>query len=221
MKLFNKKNLAVLAIGGLLAAGIAAPLAAQAAESPNAPRFEHRIGDGGKMMQEFAAQFNISESDLQAYREKGISPRDLGHAAMLSKISGKPINDILNAKTLNTSWKELSQSLGVTPEQMKAARADMIAGRLETKLNISKQTTLDLLNQDYQIRDIAVAGKLSATSGKPIQAVLDLKKINNSWKDVASTLGISDEAFKQDMQTLRQAMPMGGHGHGPQMMNAR
>ncbi|WP_346353251.1 hypothetical protein [Azotosporobacter soli] len=217
MNLFNKKNLTALAIGGLLLSGIAAPLAVQAAENPRPLTVEQRMGERSKMTQEFGAQFGISESEMQSYREKGVSMRDLGHAAMLAKISGKPLADVMAAKTLNTSWKDLSQSLGVTPQQMKAARQDMIASRMESKLNINKQTSLDLMNQGYRTKDIAVAGLLAADTNKSITDVLSQKKINNSWHDVANTLGVSDETFQQNMQTLRHAVPpMGGH-KGPRM----
>ncbi len=217
MNLFNKKNLTALAIGGLLLSGIAAPLAVQASENHRPVNAGQRMGERSKMTQEFAAQFGISESELQAYREKGVEMRDLGHAAMLAKISGKPLADVMAAKTLNTSWKELSQTLGVTPQQMKAAFEDMIASRMESKLSINKQTSLELMKQGYHAKDISVAGLLAADTGKSINDVLSQKKINNSWHDVATTLGVNEDTFQQNMQTLRHAVPpMDGH-RGPHM----
>ncbi len=215
MKLFNTKNLATLAVGGLLLGSLAAPLAAEAAQEAQAPRFEHRGGspDG---MRAFAAKLGLSESDLETCRAKGISPRDLGQAAQLAKLSGKSLHEIMLAKNLDTSWQELAASLGVTDEQLKAARSEMMAEHLEKRLKIAKTTALDLLQKGYNPRDIGAANLIASKSGKSLDEVLGQKKINNRWSEVAQNFGVDfKELHKSEMNRHPGEGPREAHNQPP------
>lgn len=109
-------------------------------------------------------------------------------------------------KTDDKHWPEVGKALGVTREQISAQMNEMTATRMAERGNVDKDTALKLLNNGYQPRDIGMAGKLAKISGKDIQAVLDMKKINNHWGDVAEQLGV-------DREQLRPERPM---GDGPQ-----
>ena len=215
MKLFEKRNIAVLAVGGLLLGALAAPITAQAAQGPQSPRFEHR-GGASDGMRDFATKLGLSENDLETCRAKGVSPRDLGQAAMLAKLSGKSLHEIMLAKNLDTSWKDLATSLGVTDEQIKAARRDMMADRLEKKLSIAKATALDLLQKGYNPRDIGAAHLIATKSGKNLDEVLGQKKINNTWSDVAQSFGVNfDELRRSDSDKHRGAGGNEGRNYSP------
>ena len=85
-----------------------------------------------------------------------------------------------------------------------------MASRIEQKGNVDKDTALKLLRNGYRAQDIECAGLLAKKSGEDIQSVLDKKKINNRWSDVAEQLGV-------DWKSLRpQAGGPDKMGHGPQ-----
>ncbi len=150
--------------------------------------------------------FGVNEKEVKAALDERKDFRDIGQAAMLSKISGKSFKDVMAMKTDDKHWPEVGKALGVTREQISAQMNEMTATRMAERGNVDKDTALKLLNNGYQPRDIGMAGKLAKISGKDIQAVLDMKKINNHWGDVAEQLGV-------DREQLRPERPM---GDGPQ-----
>ncbi len=219
MNWLNKKSIIGLALGVFVLAGLFSPLATQAAD-PNAYNQpvpgHHQKLDPEKIAQEMADTFGVNKDDVLKYQQQGIRMHDLFRASFLAKASGKSLKEVMETKTASNTWKDVAQSLGVTKEKMKAARQDIASTRLEKKLSIPKQTSLDLMQQGYQPRDIAVASKLADNTGKPISDILSMRKINNTWHDVAQSLGVDDNTFKQDMKDIRAAFPHRPFRGGPE-----
>ena len=152
--------------------------------------------------------FGVSEAEVKEAVNNKRDFQDIGQAAMLSKISGKSFKDVLAMKTEKNNWPEIGKSLGVTREQVQTQMLTMQALHIEKKANVDKQRVLALLKNGYQARDIECAGLLAKAAGKDVQAVLDMKKINNRWTDVAAELGV-DKSVLRPEKGARQ-------GHGPQ-----
>ena len=150
--------------------------------------------------------FGVSEAEVKAAFKEKRDFRDIGQAAMLAKVSGKSFSDVLAMKTKDKRWPEISKELGVKPEQIRAQMNELSAERIAQRGNIDKEQALSLLNKGYRAMDVSVAAKLAKLSNKDIQTVLDMKKINNRWTDVAEQLGV-------DKSKLR---PEGAHHGGPQ-----
>lgn len=213
MRLVSKKSVIALALGALLLVGAAAPLFAQAAQGDQAqPAKAHHQIDPAKVATRVADTYGIDQTTVLARLNNGAKPKDVNAAAFLAKASGKSFDEIMDLKKSDNTWKDVTKSLGVTREQMKATRQSMAADRLSAKLDLDRATVADLLGQGYKARDIGMAGLLAQNTDKPIASVLDQKKINNTWRDVAENLGVSNDTLKQDMQKMHQAF--GGHrGH--------
>lgn len=213
-----KRSIVLLTAGAVILAGAVSPFAVQAAAdneyAGRPPAMYQRHFDPDKFAQRIADTYGVSKDEVIKYNNQGIRFGDVSRASFLAKASGKSLKEVMEAKTYDNSWREVAQSLGVTKEQMKVTRNDIAATRLESKLQISKQTSLGLLNQGYHSRDIAAANALSGNTGTPISDVLGMKKINNSWHDVATALGVDDSTFMQDMKNIRTAFPHAGF-HGP------
>ena len=128
----------------------------------------------------------------------------------LKKISGKSFKDVLAMKTQDKHWPEISKELGIKPEQMRAQMNELSAERIAQRGNIDKDQALSLLNKGYRPMDVSVAAKLAKLSNKDIQTILDMKKINNRWGDVAEQLGVDRSALRPNMG--KGQFP----GHGPQ-----
>jgi hypothetical protein len=86
---------------------------------------------------------------------------------------------------------------------------EMTADRMAKRGDIDKAKALALLNNGYRAQDISMAAKIAKLSGKDLQAVLDMKKINNRWSDIAKKLGV-------DASKLRPDFKKGGQHGGPQ-----
>ena len=218
MNWFDKKSIMGLTLGAFVLAGALSPLAIQAAsqsayKQPAAEQ-QHKI-DPAKVAQDMADTFGVNKDDVLKY-EKGTPMHDLYKAAFLAKASGKSLKQVMETKKPDNTWKDVAQTLAVTQEKMKATRQDIASTRMENKLGIAKQTSIDLMEQGYHPRDIAVADKLSKNTGKPISDILSMRKINNTWHDVAQSLGVDDNTFKQDMTDIRAAFPHRHFRGGPE-----
>ena len=154
--------------------------------------------------------FGVSEKEVKAAIDDKKDFHDIGQAAMLAKISGKSFKEVLAMKTADKHWPEIGQELGVTCEQVQAQMNEMTAVRMAEKGDVDKDTALKLMNDGYRAHDIGMAAKIAKLSGKDIQSVLDMKKINNRWGDVAQQLGVDRDKLRP------QHGEKGFRGHGPQ-----
>lgn len=154
-----------------------------------------------------AASFGVDEKQVKSALDDNKDFRDIGQAAMLAKISGKSFEDVLALKTDDKDWRTIGRSLGVTREKVASVRCEMTAKDLSQDGNVDETTAMNLLQGD-----ISWAAALAKAADKDIQSVLDLKKINNRWSDVAEQLGVDRRA----LQKFRGPGPrsMGWH-HGP------
>lgn len=212
MRLVGKKTVAAFVLGAFLITGAAVPFIAQAAQpDKDRPALEQRKIDPDKAAQRLSETYGLSKDTILARMNDGAGIRDINRAAFLAKASGKTFDEVLALKKSDNTWKDVASTLGVTKEQTKATFNALAADRLNANLGFDRNTVLGLMNEGYKVRDIAVAGLLAENTDKTPASVLELKKINNTWRDVAHTLGVSDETFKQDMQKLRQALGRDGH----------
>jgi len=222
----NKKKTLVLALAGAFAiTGIGTTYLNQTAfaatadttQQDQAPmRGDHKgtpkvMTD--EMAQQFATTFNVDKQVLLDYQKKGYTIRDFHQAALIASAGNKPFADVMNAKTATNSWKDVMDSFSITNEQLQQAAQGFMSKQMSTMLQIDESTVNGLLKDGYQPNDIVMASVLSKQSSKTISTVLNMKKINNTWKDVATSLGIDEATFNQCMTDLKSKMPKGPGMH--------
>jgi hypothetical protein len=211
MSILSKKGIIGLATGVVLFAGTMSPFVAQASsvhegEDGGRPPMmdQHRISPD-KVAQNLSDTFGIAKDDILDYVNEGVGERDLSTGCFLAKASDKSLKAVMNIKMKKASWHDVGQSLGITKEQMESTGNEIAANRLESKLKIAKKTGLGLLQDGYQPNDIALANELAANSKKSINDVLAMKKMNNTWEDVADSLNIDESTFRNDIKIIRDA----------------
>ena len=233
MNAMKKKMLSGIIAGAVLLGGGLGTMSAQAAvsaqnrdarphfakqgERMQHPRVEMNADEAAKHV---AETFGVSEKEVKQAIEDKQDFRDIGQAAMLAKITGKSFKDVMTLHKDQGDWREIGKSLGVTPEQVGETMLEMRAMHIGQKGLIAQDKALALLKNGYQDRDIMMAAVLAKESGKDIQAVLDMKKINNRWGDVADQLGVDKsklrpEGARHGMGDKFQPGPMGGPQGGP------
>lgn len=164
-----------------------------------------------EVAQHIAESFGVDAKQVKSALDEQKDFRDIGRAAMLAKISGKSFADVMALKTDDKDWRDIESSLGVTREKVRQLRIEM------TAKDLSREGALKLLKDGYEPWDISCASILAEATGKDIQSVLALKKINNRWGDVADQLGVD----RKELQKFHGPGPhgMGRHdGLGPDMM---
>lgn len=207
----NKRFIASVVAGIVLLGGTVSPIVAAATTSP--AKQEHRQLYIEKIAQNMSDTFGVSKWEVMKFHKDGYAFNELYEASLIAKASGKSLREVVSVKKADNNWRDVAQKLGVTQQKLKATRIDISSTKLNTKLNIPKYVAAELLNNGYHARDIAVANELAKNTDKPIKDVLAMKKINNTWFDVANSLGISQETFKKDMATLKAAFPYSHNLH--------
>jgi hypothetical protein len=217
MKIVNRKTIAAMVAGTFIIAGAATPFIVQAAEAQETPSAYHQKETKKQLDPQVASKrisdtFGIEQSVVLKYNNNGMSFKDIGKAAFLAKAGNKSIDSVISKKTADNNWKDVAESLGITKEQIKTAHQDLASDQLNKRTGIDKKAALNLLQDGYHPHDIGMASQLATASKKPIKNVLALKKINNTWSDVAAQLGIDAETFKKDFKNAEH----GSHHKGPQ-----
>lgn len=222
MNMLSKNKLMAMVAGTFIIASVASPFIVQASEVQQPPTRQHQKSEKLRQItpeqsaQRLSATFGIEQATILQYNANGMSFKDIGRAAFLANASGKSLADVITHKTANNNWKDVSKDLGITKEQMHAAGQNMVANHLNQKTGLAKKITLDLLQQGYHPQDIGMAAELTKNTNKPITEILSLKKINNRWSDVASSLGVDKETFKNDRKELGYGFGHSGHGQRPE-----
>ena len=193
MKSLAKKIVAGLLSGSLFFVGAGEVFAADG-RPPHLPQdnkqqSEVQLKDWAKSISEWSG---VSEKDILDSVKSGKMYNDVEFAALLSKISKKSFKDVLAMKT---DWSDVMKKLGITKEKYESAVEELEIEGLSKESGIDAATVKSLLERHYHPRDIAVAGKLAKASGKNIQEVLDMKKINQRWIDVADELKIDKKSL--------------------------
>lgn len=213
MKNFYKKIFVGLAAGAIIVTGSTMLLdTANAASSSNRPRpvvtqEQPPRCDINTMAQELADNCNVSKDEILSYCNNGGYFHEACNAAYIAKLSGKSFTDVVNAKTNSNSWQQVAEKFGVTQEELLNERRSMMAERIAANSKINAASAMQLLQEGYTSRDIGIAAELADASGKDIHAVMDMKKINNRWADVAKELGV-------DFSTIVPQRPGGDRGMG-------
>ena len=214
MKLMTKKMLAGMVAGAvLLAGGVTCVQAAQ--DRGNTEQMAGRQGfhqppqmDKEKIAEKIAGTFQVSKDEVLNALNSREDFHNVGQAAMLAKLSGKSFGDVMAMKTKDNRWRDVQDSLGITREQIRNEMDSLSAARIAEHGNVDLAAAKALLKNGYAAQDIEMAGILAKESGKTLQAVLDMKKINNRWTDVAKSLGVDAKKLHKNWQ---------GHG-GPNGM---
>ena len=222
MKSANKKLLAGILAGAMLTGiGVNAasaksvshadkhqrPTVMQKGKMAPCPPVQMSADDAAKKVHD---TFGVDEKEVKSAIEDGKDIRDIGQAAMFANISGKSFKDVMGMKTDTKDWPEVGKELGITQEQVKDKMATMQAKDIAEKASVDENTAATLLKNGYRAHDIVAAGILAKAANKDIQSVLDMKKINNRWGDVADQLGV-------DKSVLHMGRgPQDMNGHGPQ-----
>ena len=134
-----------------------------------------------------AEWYGVNEKEILNAVKAGKHFKDIEFAALLSKISGKSFTQVLSMKN---DWRDVMKKLNITPEKYDAACKELMIKGLAAESELPESTVKNLLDNHYHPLDIKIAGRLAKASGKDVQEILDSKKINQRWADVAEQLNV-------------------------------
>ena len=212
----TKKKAILFAMAGAFAiGGIAVPFMQNtAAAAKNEPAIcQPDKNHQDRFIKQAATELGVEQQTIKDFFAQGNGPRDLHMALIFSEASGKSLSAVLADKTAAISWPELEKKYSLDRAQLHQARENLMIRQVVKFSALDEQSVRDLLKDGYQPHDIAFAGKLADKTHTAVQSVLDKKKINNSWRDVAKELGLTETDFrpeKKDFPFFMMDGPQGG-----------
>ncbi len=181
----KKKILAGLLSGALLLTG--AQVLANPPEPPQEYDQEQVAANVDNWAKNISEKYGVDAAQVKSAFKDGVYVEDIKNAAILSKLSGKSFSEVL---TMKVDWFQVAEKLGVTREQLKAFHEQERDEHFAKRAGIDVKTWQSLIKDGYDPRDIMIAGKIAQASNKNIKSVLDKRKINNTWEDVAKSFGV-------------------------------
>ena len=140
-----------------------------------------------EMAKEISEQYDVNEKEVLAALNEHRSLDDIYYAAIFAKVSGKSFRQVFAMKS---DWFDVMQALGISREKYEETVLELMVKDIAKRSDVSEAEVKKLLDNHYSPRDIRIAGRLAKASGKKIQNVLDMKKINQRWTDVADELKV-------------------------------
>lgn len=197
----KKKLLAGLLSGALLLTGSQA--LANPPEMPDDDKAwqEEEAAHVGGWAKYISKKYSVDSAQVEAALNNGVHISDVKFAAVLSKLSGKSFSEVLAMKF---DWFQVAEKLGVTHEQVKEFFENERDEHFAKLAGIDTKTFKSLIKDGYNPHDIMIAGKIAQESNKNIKNVLDKRKINNTWEDVAKSFGV-------DMKKIMPSPPHPEH----------
>ena len=211
----TKKKAILFALAGAFAVGgVAVPFMQNAsAAAQNEPTIcQPDKSHQDRFIKQAAAELGVEQQTVKDFFAQGNGPRDLHMALIFSEASGKSLSTVLADKTAAVSWPELEKKYSLDRTQLHQARENLMIRQVIKFSTLDEQSVRDLIKAGYQPHDIAFAGKLANKTHTSVQSVLDKKKINNSWRDVAKELGLSDADLRPEKKDFPFFMMDGPQG---------
>lgn len=187
MKSFTKKILSAFIAGSFIFMGAAE---VSAKENNHVPH-EAEISAWTKSTAEWSG---ASETDIRNALKAGKHYNDIDIAAMLAKISGKSFNQVIAMKV---DWFDVMKKLGITREKYEAAMIEHRMSNLAHDSELDIATVKSLMDEHYHPHDIRMAGIIAKIANKDVREVLNMRKINMRWIDVAEILNIDKNSIMQ------------------------
>lgn len=193
-----KRTVAII-LAGVFILACSAGLSAEAA---NGKKRAKREVDPARIAAKMSEVYGVSQIALLKHHAGGMTFRDLQRAANFAGMSGKSLDEVVELKKGDKTWKEVAQSLNITKEQRKAQRQKIVVARIQQRTGVEKQTAQALLQQGHKLRDVAIASTLAKQSGKSINDVIALKTQDSKWRKIGTDLGLDE---KQATRAIKQA----------------
>lgn len=82
---------------------------------------------GQRRAAKLAAEFKVSEAEVQALREKNMGWGEIRHALSLSQRSGRPLPEIVDLRESGMGWGEIAARYNVAPGEEKKSTIETIS----------------------------------------------------------------------------------------------
>jgi len=146
-------------LGALLACGLALTPNLSFAEEDELAKEEIALEESGKQADftnRLKEKYSLTDEQIKAMQDKGLTNPQMAMAAQLSQTSGKPLDDVLKMRTEDKmGWGKIAKELGVHPgeigKSVSSMRHDLNEKRKEDR-QLAKENRKELRKQRKEQR---------------------------------------------------------------------
>lgn len=153
-----------------------------------------RWPDRNEIVALISKQYGIRFSSLLKFCDAGGRLDEACHIAHIAMLSNKSFDSIVSLKHGDNSWSEVFHKAGISEDVIRAYRKNIAADMLKLRYGIDHEISFVLIDECYRLGDISRAAQLAVLAKMDVREVLGMKRINNSWDDVAKLLEVSFDA---------------------------
>ena len=107
----------------------------------------------------------------------------------MAKAANLSFDQFASMKGEKDTWNDVFKKIGISESTIREYRKSAAADMLKRKYGIEPELARSLIEQRYNLGDLAKAGQLALQAKMDVREVLAMKKVNNSWEDVKMLLG--------------------------------
>lgn len=133
--------------------------------------------------------YGVSFSSLLNYCNQGGRLEDACRIAYMAKAANLSFDQVASMKGEKDTWNDVFKKIGISESTIREYRKSAAADMLKRKYGIEPELARSLIEQRYNLGDLAKAGQLALQAKMDVREVLAMKKVNNSWEDVKLLLG--------------------------------
>lgn len=220
-----KKTLSIALAGAFLLTsaaayqmpGLSSAAPYQMQHADKMPSHMNKMFNETNFAQAIAAEYNVKQTDVEKALQNGWRPFQLQRAAFIAYASDKSLNDVLSDRDKVSSWQELDEKYGLTPEKHDQAMRQLHCKRIADMTGVTETKLNALIDDGYYMHDITMAALIANEANRSIDDVISQKKINNSWFDIAESFGMNPDDLSEKMHQCRPHhfdRGFGGHDAG-------
>lgn len=151
--------------------------------------------------------YGTSASELKKYYDIGWNLKELRHASFLAAAANKDLGTVLQMKS-EMKWPRVEYLLGMTPNDIKAARDKYDAQYMQKKLDVAYAEAFSLLQKNYSKGDVAHALLMSKyTTEGPEKIIAMHNPPACDWDAVAAQLNITEDIMAEIRTLLEEMRP--------------
>ncbi|MDL2280277.1 hypothetical protein LJC10_00290 [Selenomonadales bacterium OttesenSCG-928-I06] len=192
--------------------GMTADIQAKNKETTNPP-MKREIKDPpvyniDQASERLANMFEVDKSTILNYCVEGYKVRELYIIGIITKASGRSFKEVMALKTPDNNFFTIAKELGVSQEDAISISEELSLEEVVEYLQIDRAVFDNLVAENYRYRDIVLAGIVSKHAKKPISEIVLLKKINNTWFEVAADFNITVNGLLYDAENFDEYMSL-------------
>lgn len=180
--------------------------------SPLSPLAE---GEKGEKHREHHYHPIIDQEKISDLKQQGFSKQEIFIGALLSKKSGKDIDEVFQLYKEESSWEKVAEKLNVDFDDLKKWEGkhqwEVILKNHEeevlnelAKYNLKKKKDMEkLLDDEISLRFLIGASVMAKLANKDVEEIVQYKKEGKTFQELKKELNLNEEELHKELSQFK------------------